>query len=276
MQEFLVNGYAATTMDRVTAVAGVSKATVYSYFQDKERLFAKLIEQLAERAYQVIFNSEEPQFLEGEPQVVLRRIALNFLDEAVCEPIFMNFVRLIVGESGRFPLLAQIFLEKGDKRVLGFLTEYFVHHPELELPDPEVAARMFLGTIVHFAILQYMLHGEEILPMERDRLIDSLIQLLTRYKTTENVITEPYSGTRHKSPRRQRNAAGKFQPDYQSEPKKLRSIRITNTAWEKLAELAAKNNLTRSEMIEIFARNGSLEHEGLETSEGELDIHGET
>jgi len=44
--------------------------------------------------------------------------------------------------------------------------------------------------------------------------------------------------------------------DYGSEPKQLRSIRLTDTAWEQLAELAEKNNLTRSEMIEIFAREG--------------------
>ena len=38
MQEFLRHGFAATTMDKVTAAAGVSKTTVYSYFQDKEKL----------------------------------------------------------------------------------------------------------------------------------------------------------------------------------------------------------------------------------------------
>jgi hypothetical protein len=33
---------------------------------------------------------------------------------------------------------------------------------------------------------------------------------------------------------------------------------LTDTAWEKLAELAAKHNLTRSEAIETFARQGLL------------------
>ena len=48
MAEFLVHGYAATSMDRVASAAKVSKATVYSYFQDKEALFTALVEQLAE------------------------------------------------------------------------------------------------------------------------------------------------------------------------------------------------------------------------------------
>jgi hypothetical protein len=32
---------------------------------------------------------------------------------------------------------------------------------------------------VHYIILQEMLHGEDILPLERDRLIDSLVDLIT-------------------------------------------------------------------------------------------------
>jgi len=67
-----------------------------------------------------------------------------------------------------------------------------------------------------------------------------------------------YSGTRQKSFRRPRTQSGKFEPAYGEEPKRLRSIRLTDTAWEKLAQIAVKNQLTRSEVIEIFARNGEL------------------
>jgi len=42
-------------------------------------------------------------------------------------------------------------------------------------------------------------------------------------------------------------------------------MRLTDTAWEKLAELASENNLTRSEAIEIFARNGTLDDHNSET-----------
>ncbi|MBD2666977.1 TetR/AcrR family transcriptional regulator [Richelia sinica FACHB-800] len=258
MQEFLAHGFAAATMDRVTAAAGVSKTTVYSYFQDKEDLFTKLIEQLTEDGYEEVFNPHDPQFLQGEPQVVLRRIATNILNETTCENIFLNLVRVIIGESGRFPSLARIFIEKTDKRILELMTGYFAAHPELQLPDPEVAARMFLGTLVHYTILQYMLHGADIVPMEGDRLIDNLVHVLTKNQTTNAVSVNQFSGTRQKSSRRKRNAAGKFEKDYGNEPKQLRSIRLTDTAWEKLAEIAAKHNLTRSEMIEIFARNDAF------------------
>lgn len=265
MQEFLANGYAATTMDKVTAAAGVSKTTVYSYFQDKERLFIALIEQLAQENYRAVFNPEDPQFMEGEPQIVLRRLATNILERINDEQEVLNLVRLIIGESGRFPLLAQEFVRNIDKPALELLTQYFTNHPELQLPDPEVAARIFAGTLIHFTIIQNMLHSHQLLPMERDRLIDNLINLLTSNQTPNPPTVNQYSGTVQKSPRRNRTASGKFKMDYSREPKHLRSMRLTDTAWEKLAELASENNLTRSEAIEIFARNGTLDDHNSET-----------
>ncbi len=69
---------------------------------------------------------------------------------------------------------------------------------------------------------------------------------------------DQYSGTRQKSQRRPRTPDGKFETDYGDSPKRLRSIRLTDEAWEKLLEIAEKNQVTRSEVIEIFARGGEL------------------
>ncbi|WGV25219.1 TetR/AcrR family transcriptional regulator [Halotia branconii] len=261
MREFLTHGYAATTMDKVTAAAGVSKATVYNYFQDKEGLFTTLIERLAQENYREAFSYQDAEFMQGEPDIVLRRLGINIVEQINHQQELLSLVRLIIGESGRFPLLAQAFVRNVDKPVLELLSQYFAAHPELQLPDPEVAARIFLGTLVHFTILQEMLHCRDILPMERDRLIDNLINLIT----IKSVSTDKYSGTRQKSARRKRNSSGKFKTDYGCELKHLRSIRLTDTAWEKLAKLADENNLTRSEMIEMFARTGSFGKEELES-----------
>ncbi len=67
-----------------------------------------------------------------------------------------------------------------------------------------------------------------------------------------------YSGTKQKSHRRLHTPDGKFAPDYPSSTQRLRSMRLTDTAWEKLALIAERNNITRTEVIEIFARNGDL------------------
>jgi AcrR family transcriptional regulator len=178
MQEFLAHGYAATSMDRVAIAAKVSKATVYSHFQDKESLFTALIQQLVEQKFQSIFGAGDAQLMQKPPQVVLRHIANHALDIGKNEPHFLNFMRLIIGESGRFPQLARAFVSNIEQAAFRKLCHYFTHCPHLNLSDPEATARIFIGAIVHFMIVQEMLHGKDILLMERDRIIDNLIQMI--------------------------------------------------------------------------------------------------
>jgi TetR/AcrR family transcriptional regulator, regulator of autoinduction and epiphytic fitness len=177
MQEFLAHGYAATSMDRVAMAAQVSKATVYSHFQDKERLFIALIQQMVERRFQAIFSTGDPLLLQEPPAVVLAGIANRALDLSR-EGQFLNFMRLIIGESGRFPQLAQAFVTHIEQTAFRKLCQYFTECPQLHLPDPEATARIFIGAIVHYMIVQEMLHGKDILPIERERIIQTLIQMI--------------------------------------------------------------------------------------------------
>ncbi len=178
MQEFLAHGYTATSMARIAAAAGVSKATVYSHFQDKERLFTALIERLAREKFRAIFDSQHPQPLQGEPRIVLRRLATEILDNAMEDRQFHDFMRIIIGESGRFPQLAQTYVHNIPKPFIEILSQYLASHPELKLSDSEAAVRVFMGTLVSFVIFQELLYGKKIFLMERDRLIDTLIYLI--------------------------------------------------------------------------------------------------
>lgn len=175
MQEFLVHGYAGTSMDKVAAAAGVSKATVYSYFQDKEGLFKALIEQRARKKFQLIFGK---QALEGEPKIVLRQLAVKGLGQMAEDEEHRALMRVIIGESGRFPELAQVCVRCMIKPICETLSQYLAAHPELNISDPEATARVILGALVHFHIVQEVLHGRDILVMEEERLIDSLMAMI--------------------------------------------------------------------------------------------------
>ncbi|MBD2773889.1 TetR/AcrR family transcriptional regulator [Iningainema tapete] len=255
MREFLTHGYAATTMDRVTAAAGVSKATVYSYFQDKEGLFTALIKKLAREKCYAVFKQNQAQKVPAS--IVLRQFAAKMLDNILeDQQLVLPFMRLIIGESGRFPELARAFVENLEKSSLEDLSQFLASCTELNISDPQATARIFVGTLVHFILVQEVLHGKDIVPMERDRLIDNLINLIVVNDPTLQL--DQFSGTKQKSLRRNRDDSGKFEPDDHSCPKRLRSIRLTDTAWENLAAIAAKHKLSRTEVIEIFARDGEL------------------
>ncbi|MHC5596898.1 MAG: TetR/AcrR family transcriptional regulator [Nostoc sp.] len=177
MQEFLQNGYAGTSMDRVAVAAGVSKATVYSHFQDKEGLFKVLIESLAHQNFNSLFGTEP---MEGEPKIVLRQLGTKLLEQMNHDLEHCAFMRVLIGESGRFPELTQICVRAMIKPMLETIAQYFAVHPELNITDPEATARIFLGTLVNFHVTQDVMHGRDIIPMESDRLIDALTHLITK------------------------------------------------------------------------------------------------
>jgi AcrR family transcriptional regulator len=176
MQLFLKDGYEGTSMDRVAAAAGVSKNTIYNHFQDKEGLFVALIEQIAQNRFQIVFGSLSPS---GDPALVLRQIATTLLDMIMSDREYIDFLRLIIGESGKFPQLSQLFVRSLPQKVLTTLSHYFATHPQLHLDNPEATARIFMGSLMGYIITQEVLHGAELLPMSKKDLIDTLVGLIT-------------------------------------------------------------------------------------------------
>jgi len=177
MQEFVTHGYAATSMDRVAKTAGVSKATVYSHFGDKEGLFSALVSRVVQQRFPEILRSPDVPELQGETVSGLRLIAEKIL-QGKNDPEYINFSRMVIGEASRFPELAQILVKNLVKPGIELISHYLMSRPDLHIPDPEATARILLGSIIHFVIVQEMLHGKEIMPMDSDRLIDSLVYLI--------------------------------------------------------------------------------------------------
>ena len=180
MKEFLAHGYAATSMDKIAKTAGVSKATLYSHFGDKEGLFNAVMQDLAKDKFQTVMGLQKPQSLEQDPKIVLSAMATRMLDNAKSDRTFQDFARIIIGESGRFPELAQAYVSNLAKPAIETLTQYFKSHPELKLDDPEATVRVMIGTLVYFVMLQEMLHGKDILPLENERLVNTLTDLITK------------------------------------------------------------------------------------------------
>lgn len=180
LEVFTLRGYAAASMDRIAAAAGVSKPTLYSYFQDKEGLFVALVQQLTQQRGPTPLDLLEKPDLQLPPERVLQQMATTVLEGFAHNQPLLTLMRLIIGESERFPALAQTFVREIQKPLLERLAAYLAAHPQLNVPDPEVAARIFAGSLVHYLIVQHVMHGSEIVPLESDRLITGLVHLLVR------------------------------------------------------------------------------------------------
>ncbi|MEM8777471.1 MAG: TetR/AcrR family transcriptional regulator [Cyanobacteria bacterium P01_G01_bin.49] len=173
LPEFLENGYAGTSMDKVAKTAGVSKQTLYSYFYDKEGLFRALIKYIACQKFRLVWSNP----LKGEPPEVLTQLARRIIKE-INDPDYLCFLRLIIAESGTYPELSQLFLQNVAQPAVAILTGYLQEHPELKIRDTEVVAHIFVGTLIHNILTQNMLSGKEVIPMETERLIKHLVELI--------------------------------------------------------------------------------------------------
>lgn len=131
---------------------------------NKESLFNAVIQDLAKDKFQTIMGLQQPQSLERDPKIVLSAMANKMLKNTIGDRAFQDFIRIIIGESGRFPELAKAYVNNLAKPGIEALTQYFQSHPDLKLDNPEATVRIMVGSLVYFILLQEMLHGREILP----------------------------------------------------------------------------------------------------------------
>ena len=175
MRVFLREGYSRTSMDRVSSEAGVSKQTIYSYFGDKARLFTALLEWVTVANYSDIMYVDENY---SEPETFLRSFTETYFTKIVDNEHYLGLFQLIVTESQRFPELAKLYTQVVIQRGRQLLVNFFNHHPDLGITDPEATAHIFMGSLVSYIMVQELLYGKEIMPLSRDRILDSLIKLI--------------------------------------------------------------------------------------------------
>ncbi|MGH6834913.1 MAG: TetR/AcrR family transcriptional regulator [Methylocella sp.] len=157
---FLERGYTETTMQLVAARAGASKETLYRHFGNKEELFAEIIRR---RSARITGGQDGELDVNGTPREVLGRLGLNLL-RFITRADSLSFYRVMVAEAVRAPELGRIFYAQGPARVLGELARYLgcAASGELRCPEPEHAAKLFLGAIIaHYQILGLIAPGLE-------------------------------------------------------------------------------------------------------------------
>jgi AcrR family transcriptional regulator len=104
-EEFVKHGYAATRLEDVATHAGVTKGTIYFYFDTKERVFDEMIRHVSRPVF-----AELNAFiatLEGPFRTRLRSL-LGFLYQRIAEDrTSRETFRFLVAEGSRFPDLVQ-------------------------------------------------------------------------------------------------------------------------------------------------------------------------
>jgi len=139
---FMRDGYEGASVDMIAKSAGVSKATLYSYFPDKSVLFVEVARNECNRQAEQSVDIEACGVTAREGLICIARSFTSFLYSPFAQRVF----RICVAEADRFPQLGQEFYKSGPQllhhKVVEFLT-ICEGRGEVEIDDLHLAADQF-------------------------------------------------------------------------------------------------------------------------------------
>ncbi len=187
-QLFVQAGFSDTSMDEIAAAAGVSKPTLYRYYQDKEALFADVLRELSVRRVWW----QEPPVPEGarlSSRAELAEALVSIADSVLShllDPTYLGLLRVLIAEIPRSPQLASLFrasVVEGGPRVLTPVLERARASGLVKTPHPEAAARLLVGPLLGYILADGLLVApEDVRKPTRDELarrVDLLVDAIT-------------------------------------------------------------------------------------------------
>ena len=143
---FLADGFDGASMNDIARVAGVSKGTLYVYFQSKQALFEALIREEHRRTAERLsmFDDNEP-----DVTLVLKRFG-NALMNLMLLPEHIALVRTVSAAAAKFPAIGRAFFEAGPQYGADRLAVYFAQQVQagaLVIDDVNLAAWQFLESL---------------------------------------------------------------------------------------------------------------------------------
>jgi AcrR family transcriptional regulator len=145
---FVELGFDGTSIDAITAEAGIAKRTIYSRYGDKESLFKAAMQheiELWAKALDALQGAETDDL--EESLVVIGQILLD----SVLSPRGLRLLQLTGSVARRMPEIGAHNVEQGTEPILTYLEEVFRRRlgPQIRcFPDPADAAMAFMNLVV--------------------------------------------------------------------------------------------------------------------------------
>jgi AcrR family transcriptional regulator len=140
---FLAQGFDGASMGEIARTAGVSKGTLYVYFDSKEQLFEVIAQQACAAQAEGVFSLDPA---DHDVEAVLTRLGRSFV-KFLCRPGAMSPIRTVISISERMPEIGRAFYEAGPATGREMVRRYFeaqVAAGILAIEDCDLAAAQFL------------------------------------------------------------------------------------------------------------------------------------
>lgn len=166
---FLDSGFGETSMDAVTAAAGVSKQTLYRYYETKATLFADVLGQLIAEPGPVVNDPPLGSHLRTRANLktLLTSLSQDYLAR-VLEPRQLALLRVVIAEGSRFPELTESFRSTlpavGSAIFIAALERARAAGLIADWVEVRTAARAFAGLLMMFILRDGLLAAAPKLP----------------------------------------------------------------------------------------------------------------
>jgi AcrR family transcriptional regulator len=142
---FLARGFDAASMSDIAKAAGVSKGTLYVYFENKEQLFQAIVHEECLVHAEGAFSLDHG---DRDVEAVLTRLGVAYLG-FLCAAEKASALRTVIAIADRMPEIGRVFYETGPAVGIARLAAYLKAQTEagiLAVDDYELAAAQFLDT----------------------------------------------------------------------------------------------------------------------------------
>ena len=152
LEVFSDRGFAATKLEDVARKAGVTKGTIYLYYENKEALFKALIR---ETIVKVIAQGEAlAQSFKGSARELLEQLVREYW-RLVGETSLVGIPKLMMAEANNFPELARFYYEEvvtRGHRLMASVIERGIKAGEFRRVNLMIAAKLAMSPLMHAVI----------------------------------------------------------------------------------------------------------------------------
>ena len=199
LEAFVENGFAATRLEDIAERAGVSKGTLYLYFESKDALFKAAVREnivpIVERAEQRVDE------FEGSSRDLLVEVVRGWW-KAMHESRITGLPKLVLAESSNFPEAARFYFDEVVVRVRGLFARALrrgIESGEFRELDVDYTVRVAMAPIVMALIWKHSMVKCQIDGLDFDRQLNALIDILLH-----GVVREPAAETKDAEPGKRR------------------------------------------------------------------------
>lgn len=178
LRVFVEKGYAATRLEEVARRAGVAKATLYLYYENKLELFKAVVRHALVAGFDEVAQAQAVAAPDSRAQLTF--LLQTLVERVACSPL-SGIPKLVMAEAGNFPEVARFYhdevIQRGRALVVGVL-ERGIAAGEFRSVDIDYAWRIVIAPIMLAIIWKHSFQAFETDAMDFRQHLETHLDLL--------------------------------------------------------------------------------------------------